>query len=103
MDGMRALDILPLLNERFALLSGGRDNRGGPIICFPATTKRERIKPEDIKRVVSYFINIPSRSVNLPFFRFKLPSAIDETTGPDLKINPTTTHPLANATKFRSI
>ncbi|XP_050073196.1 triple functional domain protein isoform X1 [Anopheles maculipalpis] len=60
MDGVRALDILPLLNERFALLSGGRDNRGGPIICFPATTKRERIKPEDIKRVVSYFINIPS-------------------------------------------
>ncbi|XP_049540930.1 triple functional domain protein [Anopheles darlingi] len=60
MDGVRALDILPLLNERFALLSGGRDNRGGPIICFPATTKRERIKPEDIKRVVSYFIGIPS-------------------------------------------
>ncbi|XP_062708109.1 triple functional domain protein [Aedes albopictus] len=60
MDGVRALDILPLLQERFALLSGGRDNRGGPIICFPATTKRERVKPEDIKRVISYFIGIPS-------------------------------------------
>ncbi|EDS35252.1 guanine-nucleotide-exchange-factor [Culex quinquefasciatus] len=60
MDGVRALDILPLLQERFALLSGGRDNRGGPIICFPATTKRERVKPEDIKRVVSYLIGIPS-------------------------------------------
>ncbi|KAL1374518.1 hypothetical protein pipiens_018042 [Culex pipiens pipiens] len=59
MDGVRALDILPLLQERFALLSGGRDNRGGPIICFPATTKRERVKPEDIKRVVSYLIGIP--------------------------------------------
>ncbi|XP_055538298.1 triple functional domain protein isoform X2 [Wyeomyia smithii] len=59
MDGVRALDILPLLQERFALLSGGRDNRGGPIICFPATTKRERVKPEDIKRVISYFIGIP--------------------------------------------
>uniref|UniRef100_W4VRC9 Putative triple functional domain ptprf n=1 Tax=Corethrella appendiculata TaxID=1370023 RepID=W4VRC9_9DIPT len=60
MDGLRALDILPLLQERIALLSGGRDNRGGPIICFPATTKRERMKQDDIKRVISYFIGIPN-------------------------------------------
>lgn len=59
MDGVRALDILNLLQERIALLSGGRDNRGGPIISFPSTPKRERMKPEDLRRVISYLINIP--------------------------------------------
>lgn len=58
MDGIRALDLLPLLQDRFAFLSGV-DNRGGPIIFFPATQKRERLKPDDVRRVISYYIGIP--------------------------------------------
>lgn len=70
MDGVRALDIHALLQERIALLSGGRDNRGGPIISFPSTPKRERIKPEDLRRVMSYLLSIP-RYLNIFSNRFK--------------------------------
>jgi hypothetical protein len=58
-SGVRALDIITLLQERVAFLSGGRDGRGGPIISFPSTPKRERIKPEDLRRIISYLLNIP--------------------------------------------
>lgn len=58
-SGVRAIDILNILQERVAFLSGGRDSRNGPIISFPSTPKRERIKPEDLKRVINYLINLP--------------------------------------------
>lgn len=58
-SGVRALDIITLLQERVAFISGGRDNRGGPIVSFPSTSKRERIKPEDLKKIISYLFNIP--------------------------------------------
>jgi triple functional domain protein len=53
------MDVLQLLQERFVLLPGGRDKRGGPIICFPATPKRERAKPEDLKRILNYLMGVP--------------------------------------------
>lgn len=59
MDGLRALDLLQLLQERFVLLTGGRDRRGGPILSFPSTPRRERIKPEDIRRLLTYLFGIP--------------------------------------------
>lgn len=59
MDGLRALDLLQLLQERFVILSGGRDRRGGPILSFPSTPRRERIKPEDIRRLLTYLFGIP--------------------------------------------
>ncbi|KAK3932143.1 Triple functional domain protein [Frankliniella fusca] len=59
MDGVRALDVLPLLQERLAVLPGGRDLRGGPVICFPASAKRERAKPEDYRRLLQYLLQIP--------------------------------------------
>jgi triple functional domain protein len=58
-SGVRAFDIITLLQERVAFLSGGRDGRGGPIISFPSTPKRERIKAEDLRRIISYLLNIP--------------------------------------------
>lgn len=58
-SGVRAIDIITLLQERVAFLSGGRDGRGGPIVSFPSTPKRERIKPEDLRRIISYLLNIP--------------------------------------------
>lgn len=58
-NGIRALDILTLLQERIVFISGGRDSRGGPIVSFPSTSKRERVKPEDLRRIIGYLFNIP--------------------------------------------
>jgi len=33
--GPRAADVLALLGEQLAVLSGGRDRRGGAVITFP--------------------------------------------------------------------
>lgn len=59
MDGLRAVDLLQLLQERFVLLSGGRDQRGGPILSFPATPRRDRAKPEDVRRILTYLFTLP--------------------------------------------
>lgn len=60
MDGIRAAEVLPLLQERLAILPGGRDRRGGPVLLFPSTPRRERAKPEDYKRLLQYLFAIPS-------------------------------------------
>ncbi|XP_031622402.1 kalirin isoform X2 [Contarinia nasturtii] len=62
MDGLRAADLLQLLQERFVLLTGGRDQRGGPILSFPATPRRDRAKPDDIRRLLSYLFTLPSET-----------------------------------------
>lgn len=59
MDGVRALDVLPLLQERLAVLPGGRDRRGGPVLCFPAAARRDRAKPDDYRRLLQYLLQIP--------------------------------------------
>uniref|UniRef100_A0AAR5PYU8 Non-specific serine/threonine protein kinase n=1 Tax=Dendroctonus ponderosae TaxID=77166 RepID=A0AAR5PYU8_DENPD len=60
MDGQRALDLMPLLQERLVVLTGGRDRRGGPVLSFPANPRRERAKPEDYKRLLQYLMSIPN-------------------------------------------
>ncbi|KAK2576355.1 hypothetical protein KPH14_005709 [Odynerus spinipes] len=60
MDGTRAAEVLPLLQERLAILPGGRDRRGGPVIVFPTTPRRERAKPEDYRRLLQYLLAIPN-------------------------------------------
>lgn len=57
-DSIRTMDILPLLQERVAIL-GGKDLSGKPIVSFPATAKRERMKPEDLRRLITYLMSIP--------------------------------------------
>jgi hypothetical protein len=59
MDGLRALDVMALLQERLAVLTGGRDRRGGPVLSFPATPRRERAKPDDYRRLLQYLLAIP--------------------------------------------
>lgn len=59
MDGQRALELMPLLQERLVILSGGRDKRGGPVLTFPANPRRERAKPEDYRRLLQYLMSIP--------------------------------------------
>ncbi|XP_041986619.1 triple functional domain protein isoform X2 [Aricia agestis] len=61
--GARALDVLPLLQERVASLTGGRDRRGGPIIWFPANSRRDRVAPDDYRRLLHYLISIPSDTI----------------------------------------
>lgn len=60
MDGQRALELIPLLQERLVFLTGGRDKRGGPLLSFPASPKRERAKPEDYRRLLQYLMSIPN-------------------------------------------
>jgi len=59
MDGPRADDVLPLLRDRMAVLNGGRDKRGGPLMLFPTSAKRERASPEDVRRLLQYLFSIP--------------------------------------------
>ncbi|XP_061642801.1 kalirin-like isoform X2 [Phyllopteryx taeniolatus] len=60
---VRAGDVLTVLREKVAFVSGGRDKRGGPILTFPARTNHERIKQEDLSRLVTYLSTIPSEDV----------------------------------------
>lgn len=62
MDGLRAVDLISLLQERFVILTGGRDQRGGPLLSFPSTPRRERIKPDDMRRVLTYLFSLPTES-----------------------------------------
>uniref|UniRef100_A0A8C9TRJ2 non-specific serine/threonine protein kinase n=1 Tax=Scleropages formosus TaxID=113540 RepID=A0A8C9TRJ2_SCLFO len=45
------------------LLMGGRDKRGGPILTFPARSNHDRIKQEDLRRLVTYLSTVPSEDV----------------------------------------
>ncbi|XP_076006203.1 kalirin-like [Genypterus blacodes] len=62
-EAVRAVDVLTVLREKVAFVSGGRDKRGGPILTFPARTNHDRIKQEDLSRLVTYLSTIPSEDV----------------------------------------
>lgn len=62
MDGIRALGLQQLLQDRFVILSGGRDRRGGPLLSFPSTPRRDRVKPEDMRRVLTYLLRLPGEA-----------------------------------------
>ncbi|KAL8612455.1 hypothetical protein ACOMHN_058583 [Nucella lapillus] len=62
-DGLKAADIVPVLRERVAYLSGGRDKRGGPILTFPSHTHPERLKYDDLRRLMTYLASVPSDEV----------------------------------------
>lgn len=51
---IRAEEVLSLLQERLAIMPGSRDRRGGLLLLFPTTPKRERTKPEDYRRLLQY-------------------------------------------------
>uniref|UniRef100_A0A1A8F278 Rho guanine nucleotide exchange factor 25 n=3 Tax=Nothobranchius TaxID=28779 RepID=A0A1A8F278_9TELE len=62
-DSIKASDVLPVLKEKVAFVSGGRDKRGGPILTFPARSNHDRIKHEDLRRLVTYLSTVPSEDV----------------------------------------
>uniref|UniRef100_A0A671XKQ1 Uncharacterized protein n=1 Tax=Sparus aurata TaxID=8175 RepID=A0A671XKQ1_SPAAU len=45
------------------LPKGGRDRRGGPVLTFPARSNHDRIRPEDLRRLIAYLATIPSEEV----------------------------------------
>ncbi|XP_062303477.1 LOW QUALITY PROTEIN: kalirin RhoGEF kinase b [Osmerus eperlanus] len=62
-EGVKAVDVLTVLREKVAFVSGGRDKRGGPILTFPSRTNHDRVKQEDLSRLVTYLSTIPSDDV----------------------------------------
>uniref|UniRef100_A0A803T1Y9 non-specific serine/threonine protein kinase n=1 Tax=Anolis carolinensis TaxID=28377 RepID=A0A803T1Y9_ANOCA len=41
----------------------GRDKRGGPILTFPARSNHDRIRQEDLRKLVTYLASVPSEDV----------------------------------------
>ncbi|GAB6019934.1 hypothetical protein CHUAL_001465 [Chamberlinius hualienensis] len=62
-DGLRARDLLPLLHQRIAILTGGRDRRGGPILTFPSRTRPERLETEELRCLIIYLSSIPTEDL----------------------------------------
>ncbi|XP_051527164.1 triple functional domain protein-like isoform X4 [Myxocyprinus asiaticus] len=62
-EEMKAMEVLPILKEKVAFLSGGRDKRGGPVLTFPSRTNHDRIRQEDLRRLIAYLAGIPSEDV----------------------------------------
>ncbi|EHB08819.1 Kalirin [Heterocephalus glaber] len=62
-DGLKASDVLPILKEKVAFVSGGRDKRGGPILTFPARSNHDRIRQDDLRKLVTYLASVPSEDV----------------------------------------
>ncbi|XP_048086271.1 triple functional domain protein isoform X5 [Alosa alosa] len=62
-EEMKAMEVLPILKEKVAYLSGGRDRRGGPVLTFPSRTNHDRIRQEDLRRLIAYLAGIPSEDV----------------------------------------
>lgn len=66
-DAMRCkLSGLTQHKESLFSLSGGRDKRGGPILTFPARSNHDRIKQEDLRRLVTYLSTVPRCSQHRP-------------------------------------
>ncbi|TRY59361.1 hypothetical protein DNTS_035330 [Danionella cerebrum] len=63
-EDMKAIEVLPILKEKIAFVSGGRDRRGGPVLTFPARSNHDRIRQEDLRRLIAYLAGIPSEEVS---------------------------------------
>ncbi|XP_059822545.1 kalirin isoform X4 [Hypanus sabinus] len=62
-DGLKLSDVMQIMKEKVAFVSGGRDKRGGPILTFPARSNHDRIKQEDLRQLVTYLASVPSEDV----------------------------------------
>uniref|UniRef100_A0A914WP59 CRAL-TRIO domain-containing protein n=2 Tax=Plectus sambesii TaxID=2011161 RepID=A0A914WP59_9BILA len=58
-NGLKAVDIQHVLRDRVALLSGGRDRNGRPVITFPSRENAERTSVDDLRMVLLYLHAIP--------------------------------------------
>jgi len=55
-----AAEILDILNQQVALLTGGRDRQGQSLITFPAKPKTFTYNRDDVRKVVQYLTSIPT-------------------------------------------
>lgn len=53
-------DVLDLLQEQYAIISGGRSKEGCPIITFPDKNNFEMLSDEEYQRLVLYLTSAPS-------------------------------------------
>ncbi|CAH8681706.1 unnamed protein product [Schistosoma haematobium] len=60
---LRAVDLIPLLKKKIALLPGGRSRRGGPLLCFPSNSRANEIPIEDLYVLVRYLTYLPDDKV----------------------------------------
>ncbi|KAM7372904.1 hypothetical protein PAMP_007797 [Pampus punctatissimus] len=44
-------------------IAGGRDRRGGPVLTFPSRSNHDRIRTDDLRRLIAYLAGIPSEEV----------------------------------------
>ncbi len=58
-NGLKAVDIQHVLRDKVALLSGGRDRTGRPIVTFPSRENAERTSADDLRMVLLYLHAIP--------------------------------------------
>uniref|UniRef100_A0A8C8H393 non-specific serine/threonine protein kinase n=1 Tax=Oncorhynchus tshawytscha TaxID=74940 RepID=A0A8C8H393_ONCTS len=42
---------------------GGRDRRGGPVLTFPSRSNHDRIRADDLRRLIAYLAGIPNEEV----------------------------------------
>ncbi|XP_033101861.1 kalirin-like [Anneissia japonica] len=61
--GIRAVDVLPILKDKLAFVSGGRDKRGGPVLTILAKPNLDRVREDDLKRLLRYLASIPKQEV----------------------------------------
>lgn len=61
---LRCIDVMSLMQDQLAILSGGRDRRGGSIITFPSCGRRDKAKSEDYRLLLQYLMSIPSDEVS---------------------------------------
>uniref|UniRef100_A0A8C9VP69 non-specific serine/threonine protein kinase n=1 Tax=Scleropages formosus TaxID=113540 RepID=A0A8C9VP69_SCLFO len=61
--GLGFQSCLGCLVMDWCAILGGRDKRGGPILTFPARSNHDRIKQEDLRRLVTYLSTVPSEDV----------------------------------------
>lgn len=61
---LRCIDVMSLMQDQLAILAGGRDRRGGPIITFPSSGRRDKAKAEDYRLLLQYLMSIPGEEVS---------------------------------------
>ena len=47
------------MEDQVVYLTGGRDRRGGGVITFPVSSKREKARSEDYIKLLEYLTTIP--------------------------------------------
>ncbi len=57
---LKAQDILRVLRERVAILSGGRDRNSRPIITFPSRDAADVTSSDDLRMLLLYLHAIPA-------------------------------------------